>query len=1314
MPQPVEVIGSLGNLERAARPRRKKANRADTAALREERELRAQEKYESLTKITPPLHIPDEDSFLGFALVNIVDPCDGGRGPKLILSKYQRPLSKKQLRLLQLAAGPDGSGLRTLDFENAVYIAVDPALLEEGTLTQDLYPPHNRVQWSPAAEGATMVLLAGGHRQATSMDLVDPHDKEIEKLKKKITALGPNRREDRAEQIQAQIDKLLAAREPKCIWLAMFYDRGVFDIVPNKRSDPNPADKILESRDNSLTALLKLLTNNKIPPAADSEEHQLATVFSLVHDREKNDTDTLLSYSQTLAIKHRTAYLRLINRCRDFFSFLVELRASSHFRNFLTDSQRIVNVYQELWELIEPLFRSMWRQLVYIASDSDLPAQEGTEEEHAALIVEALTQPPNYVSSQLDEPGMWTQADEDALPTAFAKLHLLLVEQCAYKPSDAPRLDGKLPLFSPMCAAALIDDWWSVRDVVYLISNQFLPGLGYIQNINKGRNPSKAPFDSYPGAIRHYLHYFLGSNNPEVWSSTTVEHMLQTEDDDGDTGRSVTDAAFNSLITLLWRHREDILRPVHELIQPIPPLAPYTQRRKQDEEAEDEDSLIVEAGQNFLKQWTHASSRSAGGDREVGEENHVDGLLSIFEALQQSSLNYLVSYSGLGNNRAHHVNIILYVHREIDYFSNYLAPFTEIVKPFCQLLTTLFDAVQAFPGLESAPIWFAFPPEHGVPQPIEVSEYSELAVRKDRDSRRTVFDQALSTFVKRIAKADCLGVLSDRDEPHYRLHLGLKRPLEALRTKALPLQHHLAITQRCPDLASWPLVQEEWDDEDELDEGGRDEDSVERERLPMDVPGARFSRMSDLRHHYRSRDVQELRGDDDEAGIRTSIKKLTTFIMVSSHIRKAVGSVKESRWREGSFATADIQEPHSCATSRIHACAITITVARGALSIRYASTPKDLGLYTNGDTQISERSTTLSQRPTPTSAQPSGAKRKRVSSAQSEKSVVAHNTHSTPSAVGIVDHPQVTSPTIAQSSRPGKRRKDDTQLEINSVEPARSLGDLCNRSRSGSAEPDPKLRSRSGRVHAPRIRTPSAPTPQVYSMEGGLIRSSFLRSLSLAFNTSYDLFMCTSCQMALTSSNVIPHLKDTEKLPVNRNCAQKIERASVELGVKSEYPKFPRVYTPIDAVVGLNTTFKYGCPRCMYTAEEKQVVTHISTCKASDSSITPQEILENIPTQYFHAGEARRNIRSPHRHHNPTSPDKRLINPWIMQTGFHLYVKGHDVSELRAAVQLPQVHEPHLKNLNQRIKELILEGNDLLAKTNDQVLRVIMTQKAHE
>ena len=71
-----------------------------------------------------------------------------------------------------------------------------------------------------------MVLLAGAHRQKTSQDLTNEHQKEILKIGAQADRAKSKGFAKKAEELEKMVEKMRKAMEPKVVWLAMIYDRG--------------------------------------------------------------------------------------------------------------------------------------------------------------------------------------------------------------------------------------------------------------------------------------------------------------------------------------------------------------------------------------------------------------------------------------------------------------------------------------------------------------------------------------------------------------------------------------------------------------------------------------------------------------------------------------------------------------------------------------------------------------------------------------------------------------------------------------------------------------------------------------------------------------------------------------------------------------------------------------------------------------------------------------------------------------------------------------------------------------------------------
>lgn len=253
---------------------------------------------------------------------------------------------------------------------------------------------------------------------------------------------------------------------------------------------------------------------------------------------------------------------------------------------------------------------------------------------------------------------------------------------------------------------------------------------------------------------------------------------------------------------------------------------------------------------------------------------------------------------------------------------------------------------------------------------------------------------------------------------------------------------------------------------------------------------------------------------------------------------------------------------------------------------------------------------------------------------------------------------------------------------------------------------------------------------------GDLAHSAILAAVSLAINTRHGLAICLTCQTALTLGNIRAHLLETDKLKVSRVRMQKILELCLAFGVNPTYPLLVPSAAPVPAVQGLAIQFKSACPDCPYTAEDKQVRSHM---RKSHPTTHVSKIIPRQPSQLLHKGQAPTNFRvllpavfqepvGAQRAlvndftrftvytDQPAAPpdDTRLINPWIMQTGFHLYTKGHHVSTLRAAVERPFPHEHHLQTLAAQVTLLIDENTRLLGTTNHQILQKLNSENSSE
>jgi hypothetical protein len=150
--------------------------------------------------------------------------------------------------------------------------------------------------------------------------------------------------------------------------------------------------------------LLKLITNNRLAPAAQTEEHELFTVFRLAFNAKATRGNALFQQLATFQTKRGETYRRMVQRGEDFLSFTIETRASQHFNHFYTDSSQIINIQQSIWGLVGPFVRFMWNQLLYICNDLPVPQLQGTiTDEYRTQLVGVINSstPDTYVSAVL-------------------------------------------------------------------------------------------------------------------------------------------------------------------------------------------------------------------------------------------------------------------------------------------------------------------------------------------------------------------------------------------------------------------------------------------------------------------------------------------------------------------------------------------------------------------------------------------------------------------------------------------------------------------------------------------------------------------------------------------------------------------------------------------------------------------------------------------------------------------------------------------------------------------------------------------------
>ncbi|TEB27196.1 hypothetical protein FA13DRAFT_1795007 [Coprinellus micaceus] len=912
--------------------------RARMQLTSEEREQRAEEsarsRRERLYGVTTPHDVPTRDYFLGYTLYDI-------RDTKLVLSKHSRPFVKKSARALIQVAKPDGSGLRPLDHEHAIHIAVDPQAVDVQCLTQSMHGPYQTLRWRDMQAPSTVTLLQGQVRRSVSLQLTRHQTQEQVRLRNnesKILENPPHLQGD-LPTVRQNIERLERAILPKTQWVAAVYSKGTAYATQTLIRTNHPSTAaLITQQDASPAALLRLLSNNRIPPSPDSEDHTLSTLFSLAHQHGRDHTNLMLEYGSTLQPKHALASRALQSHGDDFLDFVIATRVSNQFAHFYTHSRRLITVQQHVWGLVAPIFWFMLKQLTYICSNASLEEpQQPASSEFRQRLFSSVNQPPDarYVSTRIanslvriaDEAFNETLADHirfvgtdsseyldafdayakdlsatfrdclqnlgsedseeaplderDAQVAQYAptKLKYILEHQSAFRAEGCPSILGKVPLLSPMCATAMLDDWVSVADMLYIISNFFVPNLSLLKVPNANpKAPSSAPFTSYPSAIPFYLRYWLGYRSHPRWGQLQhggVEEMLNGEHgEEEEAGSEVVDLAFYTLARSLWRRRETIIRPTQRVLAPPSLTKPSRSRDDQPGDPVFEENLKT-AGQSFLHEWLVAITTQAKitqehvsprlhpsvpphvlqSIQEWEQQNEEDRTLPLFQDLQSCCLNFLVSFTGPTNNRSHHSNALTSLYRERLFWQSVL-PHLELLPSFASLLASMVEVVHRFSGLEHSPFWIELPDLPRTFDPVNEEYFHTLFVRRARDSRLEAYEKALKTFAKHLAKPNCLGVLPS-DQPLPSVHPALRQVFDTLSQLATRISHQLSLVSHSLDLAEFPLLEEEWNDGSPEDEDDPSEPDPSHENaLSNSVP---FASISDLQDIYRQEEVVEAR-----------------------------------------------------------------------------------------------------------------------------------------------------------------------------------------------------------------------------------------------------------------------------------------------------------------------------------------------------------------------------------------------------------------------------------------------------------------------
>jgi hypothetical protein len=72
-----------------------------------------------------------------------------------------------------------------------------------------------------------------------------------------------------------------------------------------------------------------------------------------------------------------------------------------------------------------------------------------------------------------------------------------------------------------------------------------------------------------------------------------------------------------------------------------------------------------------------------------------------------------------------------------------------------------------------------------------------------------------------------------------------------------------------------------------------------------------------------------------------------------------------------------------------------------------------------------------------------------------------------------------------------------------------------------------------------------------------------------------------------------------------------------------------------------------------------------------------------------------------------SSPNSRMISPWMLTTRWHEHIQGFEVAELKSLIALPK--EPALQGLHALMRRYMEKATDLLQSTSELALQRLNT-----
>lgn len=222
------------------------------------------------------------------------------------------------------------------------------------------------------------------------------------------------------------------------------------------------------------------------------------------------------------------------------------------------------------------------------------------------------------------------------------------------------------------------------------------------------------------------------------------------------------------------------------------------------------------------------------------------------------------------------------------------------------------------------------------------------------------------------------------------------------------------------------------------------------------------------------------------------------------------------------------------------------------------------------------------------------------------------------------------------------------------------------------------------------------------------------------------MFICLDCQSSFTTDSVLSHLKrehtrlslKPRELKINLENIAKVANIAAEL---------PTIEGTVPAFAGLKVHKSTGCPFCPYAASLRVVQNHMNQKHPSMTGvpmmdISVQVLNSGISKSYFRVVipvEQGCTIQSKlvqelvefdwkaTSGQNSADLNARMISPWLMRTGWHLYADGKDPKQLKAYVSMPQQGE--FDGLHTNILEYCDYATNLMDSTDELVLQRINT-----